>query len=269
MASFSSNFAWVQQELAALTRVVAYDRAGLGWSEPGPKPRDARRSAEELHTALEQVDLRPPYVLAGHSYGGLVSRAFIDLYPDEVAGLVLIDASHPDQWANIPASRGGRLVAFSNKMLAFLGTFGLLRLWNPELRLIEGLPPRQLAEMRAFLATPRQWSTGGDGLLAWDSLTRPQINAAKGLGDLPLFVLSVSEQDLYAEVLTRLQAELATLSSNSVHLTVQGATHDGLVCRQESARVVADAIRQVVEAAYHGQPLALPSAGSLGGVAGK
>jgi pimeloyl-ACP methyl ester carboxylesterase len=256
MASFSSNFAWVQQELSSLTRVVAYDRAGLGWSESGSKPRDARHSAEELHTALAQIDIRPPYVLAGHSYGGLVSRAFVDLYPDEVVGLVLIDASHPDQWANIPATRGGRLIALSNKTLAFLGTFGLLRIWNPEFRLIEGLPPQQLAEMRALLATPRLWSTGGDGLLVWDSLTRPQINGAKELGDLPLFVLSVTEQDLYAEVLTRLQADLVNLSSNSAHLTVEGATHDGLVCRRESALIVAKAIKQVVEAAQTGRPLA-------------
>ncbi len=255
MASFSSNFAWIQQELEPLTRVVAYDRAGLGWSDSGLKPRDAQRSAKELHTALQHAGIAGPYVVAGHSYGGLVVRTFADLFPDEVVGMVLIDASHPDQWAHIPAAKGGRLIATSNRILAFLAHFGLLRFWNPESKLIDGLPPRQYAEMKAFLALPRQWSTGADGLAVWETMTRAQVSGARSLGNLPLAVLSVTEQDLYAETLTALQAELPALSSNSTHRTVEGATHDGLVCRREYARVVAEVIRQVVEAAHAGQPL--------------
>jgi hypothetical protein len=136
-----------------------------------------------------------------------------------------------------------------------LGRFGLLRFWNPESKLIDGLPPRPYAEMKAFLALPKQWSTGADGLVVWETLTRPQINAARSLGDMPLAVLSVTEQAMYAEVLTTLQAELPKLSSNSMHRTVEGATHDGLVCKRENALVVAEAIRRVVEAAHTGQRL--------------
>lgn len=255
MASSSSNFAWVQQELEALTHVVSYDRAGLGWSDSGPKPLDAQRSARQLHAALEGAGIEPPYVVAGHSYGGLVIRAFTDLYPDEVVGMVLIDASHPDQWAHISASKNGRVVAFANRVTAFMARLGLLRFWNPESALIDGLPAQQRAEMDAFLSTPRQWATGADGLIAWGDLSRDQINNARDLGDLPLFVLSVTEQAMYADVLTSLQAELSQLSTNSIHVTVEGATHDGLVCRREHALAVADAIRQVVEAAHTGQPL--------------
>ncbi|WP_433385245.1 alpha/beta fold hydrolase [Actinoplanes sp. CA-142083] len=102
----SANWAWVQQELTPQFRVVSYDRAGLGWSEAGTGRMDAASSAEELHTALAAAGCRPPYVLAGHSYGGLVVRAFADRHPDDVVGLVLVDASHPQQWTHIPASRG-------------------------------------------------------------------------------------------------------------------------------------------------------------------
>jgi hypothetical protein len=182
-------------------------------------------------------------------------RAFADVYPDKVVGIVLIDASHPDQWIHIPASKNGRTVAFANRVSAFLARLGLLRFWNPESALIDGLPSQQRAEMDAFLATPRQWATGADGLIAWGDLSRDQINRARSLGDLPLFVLSVTEQDRYADVLTALQAELPKLSSNSIHRTVEGATHDGLVCKREHALVVADAIRQVVDAAHTRQPL--------------
>jgi pimeloyl-ACP methyl ester carboxylesterase len=257
MASMSANWAWVQDELAEDGRVVSYDRAGLGWSDPGTGRMDAATSASELHTALAAAGIGPPYVLAGHSYGGLVVRMFADRYPDEVVGLVLVDASHPDQWVSIPASRGGRTVAMGNRVTAVLARLGLLRLFRAERSFIDGLPAREYAEMRAYLARPQGWSAGAAGLLAWDRESRDQVNAARDLGDLPLVVLSVTEQDRYAEVLTRLQADLVSLSSNSAHLTVAGATHYTLVSKQNFAEVVSDAIRAVVSAAQSGGPVTL------------
>jgi pimeloyl-ACP methyl ester carboxylesterase len=256
MASISSNWGWVQQELAKTTRVVAYDRAGLGWSDAGTLPRDAAKSARELHIALERAGIKPPYVLAGHSYGGLVVRMFTDLYRDEVAGLVLVDSSHPDQWTNIPASKGGQTVAIANRVTALLTRFGVMRLFHLEESFIVGLPPREYAEMRAYLSTPVGWLTGADGLIAWRDLSREQVNATRSLDNLPLFVLSVTEQDMYADVLTKLQAELPTLSSNSKHVTIEGATHYTLVSMPVYAAAVSDSILQVVKAAQTGQPLA-------------
>lgn len=256
MAGFSSNFFWVQSELADTTRVVSYDRAGLGWSDPAPEAQDAYQAAGDLHAALVAAGIDAPYVVAGHSYGGLVARAFTDLYADEVVGMVLIDASHPDQWAHIPASRDGKLNGHGNNFTAFLARFGAVRLFQLGRAVYAGLPERQAAEMKAILAQPQSWSTGGDVLLLWDEKTRPQINQARSLGDLPLAVLSVTEQAIYADVLSRLQAELATLSSNSLHYTETGATHESLVAEQEHALVVAETIRRVLEAARTGQPLA-------------
>jgi pimeloyl-ACP methyl ester carboxylesterase len=256
IASCSAHWAWVQAALAPFTRVCAYDRAGLGWSDPGPRPRDARRSAAELRAALQGAGVDGPYVVAGHSYGGLVVRAFADRYPDEVVGMVLVDASHPDQWARIPAARGGRLVAWGNRLTGGLAWLGVWRLIDPAPALADGLPERQAAELRSLLARPRPWAASADTLAVWDRLTRPQVNAARGLGALPLAVLSVTEQSLYGEILTELQAALVGLSSNSTHTTVQGATHEGLVSRREHALVVADAVRRVTEAAQTGRPLA-------------
>jgi pimeloyl-ACP methyl ester carboxylesterase len=81
----------VQPAVSGFAATVAYDRAGFGLSEDGPAPRDGLRIAAELHRALELADLAPPYVLVGHSLGGLYVRIFAGLYPDEVAGLVLVD----------------------------------------------------------------------------------------------------------------------------------------------------------------------------------
>lgn len=253
MASYSANWAWVQQELSKVTQVIAYDRAGLGWSEPGTLPLDAAKSAKELHTALENAGCHSPYVLAGHSYGGLVVRMFADLYRDEVAGLVLVDSSHPDQWMRIPASKGGQTVATGNRVTAFLARFGVIRLFRLEKSFIEGLPPQQYAEMRAYLALPEPYLVGADGLIAWRDLSREQVTKARPLGDLPLMVISVTEQDRYATELTALQNELPSLSSNSQHITVKGANHYTLVSRKEYADVVSDAILKVVTVVRTGE----------------
>lgn len=89
----SSQWAWIQPEIAEFARVVSYDRAGLGWSE---QPHDARHISQQLHTALEEAGIGGPYVLVGHSMGGVYARQFAGDYPDEVAGMVLLDSSYPD-----------------------------------------------------------------------------------------------------------------------------------------------------------------------------
>jgi pimeloyl-ACP methyl ester carboxylesterase len=252
IGSFSSNWAWVRDELARDGRVVTYDRAGLGWSDRGTAALDAGTAATELYTALHAADIGPPYLLAGHSYGGLVMRIFADKYRDEVVGMVLVDSSHPDQWAHIKASRDGRTVAWGNRVTALLARLGVLRLLRAERSFFAGLPPREYAEMRAYLAQPQGWSVAADALLAWRQTSRRQVNETHDLDDLPLAVLSVTEQDKYAKVLTRLQSELAALSSNCRHVTVEGATHYTLVSEQRYAAVVTAAVRAVAASARTG-----------------
>ena len=89
---WSLSWGWVQREVAKTTQVCTYDRAGMGYSEAGPLPRTAEQFAKELHTLLEQANIARPYVLAGHSLGGLPVRVFAHDYPTEVAGVVLIDS---------------------------------------------------------------------------------------------------------------------------------------------------------------------------------
>ena len=105
----SSSWARVQQELARNSRVCSYDRAGLLWSEPGDEPRDAERIATELHALLAAASEDPPYVMAGHSLGGLYVRVYDARYPGEVAGFVLVDAAHAIDSTFEQASRTGLL----------------------------------------------------------------------------------------------------------------------------------------------------------------
>jgi pimeloyl-ACP methyl ester carboxylesterase len=90
--------AWerVQPAVSQFTRTVSYDRAGIGWSAPGPKPRDARQVAGELHAALRASHVEPPYILVGHSFGGPLNRVFAGMYPDEIAGIVLVDPTQEE-----------------------------------------------------------------------------------------------------------------------------------------------------------------------------
>ena len=114
-AGFGSGLvSWstVQSEIAKVARTVSYDRAGIGNSEPGPKPRAAKQIAAELHTALQTAGVSPPYILVGHSFGGIYVRVFADMYPKEVVGLVLIDPSQEsfEDWTRThpEAQRAGR-----------------------------------------------------------------------------------------------------------------------------------------------------------------
>jgi pimeloyl-ACP methyl ester carboxylesterase len=88
-----ASWSTVQKDVAAFTQTVSYDRAGLGQSDLGPKPRSAKQIATELHTALQKSGVKPPYVMVGHSFGGIYVRVFADMYPKEVVGMVLIDPS--------------------------------------------------------------------------------------------------------------------------------------------------------------------------------
>ena len=189
-------------------RSVAYDRAGLGWSRRSRRPRDAQTIAMELRDALREAAIEPPYVLAGHSFGGLPVRAFADLYPELTAGLVLVDASHPDQWVRWPTPHADKILEVSQRIFGWLGWFGLLRALNLARGISAGLPARQVAELRAGAALPGFAATEAAQIRSW-SVSREQLNAAAPLGDLPLAVLAVSEQPVGGELLTALQRELA------------------------------------------------------------
>lgn len=145
-ADFSLSWQGIQLEVAKFTRICTYDRAGYGWSDPSPKPRTAEVMAEELHTLLSNAGVEPPYVLVGHSLGGYNVRMFADLYPDEVAGMVLVDAGHEDQLNRFPpeyAKLNQQQVSYLSAM-GFMSRFGILRILGNSSGGAEFAPPRVL-----------------------------------------------------------------------------------------------------------------------------
>ena len=130
LGSTSSAWALVQPAVASSTRACAYDRAGVGWSEAGPEPRDARQISSELHALLQGAGEVGPYVLIGHSNGGLYSRMYASMHPTDVAGLVLIEATPSDLLVRLPATRAD-FVALPQQAASaeWMARFGLARLF--------------------------------------------------------------------------------------------------------------------------------------------
>ena len=252
LGGMSTAWGWIQPEAAKFSSVVSYDRAGLGWSGPDCAPKSAALAARRLRALLHESGVLPPYVLVGHSMGGLLVRVFAHLFPDDVAGMVLIDAVHPDQHLRSPAigihMRTGFRFLKAVPLLAQLGYVrltGLFDAWG------EGLPARQAAESEAFLSTYRHLCTTRDESLAWDTFCA-EVRGAGDLGDTPLAVVTAGKDVLPGQ--PELQGELAQLSSDSTHLVVPGADHVTLVTRREHALTVVEAIRQVVAKAQAVRP---------------
>jgi pimeloyl-ACP methyl ester carboxylesterase len=244
----SGVWAWVQPEVTQQTRVCTYDRAGSGWSEPGPGPRDAGSIAGELHTLLRRAGERRPFVLAGHSLGGQYALMFAERYPEETAGLVLIDAQHPDTLFRIPEAQAVyRQQQQQASLFVVLSRLGIVRLL--------GLAPADLRLPADAQATLNRAKNRTDFVIAYQAellavpTSRDQLHAAGDLGDLPLAVVSATEHGMPPELeayTMGLQHELAALSTNSRHDIVTGADHGSLVAVQNDAQRTVAAIQSIV-----------------------
>jgi pimeloyl-ACP methyl ester carboxylesterase len=233
---FSAQWGWIQPAIAEFATVVSYDRPGLGWSDPTPDegPNNPGDTADRLHAALRELGLPGPYLLVGHSFGGLTSRVFAAAYPDEISGIVLVDPSHPDQAAGDPGGSMWFMTA-----LAHTGALRLGLATGMFDSRIGDLPERQAEEAAAIFVQPGQWSAVQLELASWSDIAA-QLEHAEPLGDLPLTVLSAGTGSLEEH---QLHADLAGLSSRSSHRSIPEATHLSLVTDRKHSRATVDAVQ--------------------------
>lgn len=235
-ASFpSSAWAWIGQMLGDDYFVVAYDRPGMAWSTGPKRPRDAGTAASALGRALDAANIVPPYLVVGHSYGGFSARAFTALRPADVAGLVLLDTTHPD-------GGGEQLFAAQFRARAWQGHAGLFVL-SPPPNSFATLPEAERAAAHAVSHWTTHLDTTAEELEAWP-VSAAQIRDVS-FGDLPLLVVSVSGGGSHEQ----LQRDLLGLSTRSRFVALD-ADHVGMLLDHDQALEAAGQIELFVRAAY-------------------
>lgn len=258
----SESWASLISDIASVTRVCSYDRAGILWSDRGEEPRDAYQMADELHALLGVASESPPYVMVGHSLGGPLVRVFADRYQGEVSGFVFVDASHPEQIDRLPPEVGEvkmetRPPPLVLKALAALGVMRLV------LRSDSDASDGQTQDVIRLLLPQTV-----PGLLAEADemeVIFEQAAQTPNLDSLPVVVLTagrlpdplppgVDERiaSQTQEVWMVLQRELAALSSNSDHRIIEQASH---YIHHEDPEAVLSAITDVVTAVREGTPV--------------
>ena len=249
----SSAMGWIAPAVAEHTRVCVYDRAGRGWSDPSGTTQDGEQIATDLHTLLHRAHVPGPYVLAGHSFGGLYVRIFAARYPNEVAGMVLIDSTGSALPASTSAQSWGPddILARASVLASTSARLGVGRL----IGLGGGygsLPPQSADEVRAKIATSASLRSTIDEFLQ-ASASEHEAASLTDFGDKPLVVLTAGSGSNAAWMAA--QDKTATLSTNSVHRVVDGASHPDLILKQADAAVTAQAIIDVVSSVRNNQPL--------------
>jgi pimeloyl-ACP methyl ester carboxylesterase len=253
LGGFSLDWSLVQPELAATTRVCAYDRAGYGWSDPSPHARTPSQIADELHTLLVNAGIQGPYVLVGHSAAGKDVRLFANRYPQAVVGMVLIDARHE----SVDTKRSPEALAAEHtqqrrfqRTIWAAARLGLVRAfwataWPQVFPATQNLSTETRAEIGVLQARSQQVKTvlREDALLTHDNA---QLSSATSLGDVPLMVLAAGQNVEHDPLWLPAQQQLAGLSSNAKLIVVEGSSH---YIHWDQPMLVARAIRQVVEAA--------------------
>jgi len=231
LGASSSSWAGIAPAVATTTTVCAYDRAGHGRSDEAAGPQDGIALATDLHTLLERAGVAEPYVIVGHSSGGPYVRVFAARYPDQVAGMVLLDSQPSDAFTALPDYPG------------FYATYRTVATLSPSLARIGLLGP--LLGLSADQSTAAAVRGGRDEVLALPTVLR-QSSALTSLGDRPLIVVTAESEAETGWMAA--QESLPRLSTASVHRVLAAATHNSLISgvdAEASSQAILDVLAAV------------------------
>lgn len=244
----SADWAWLQAELAQEYQVIAYDRPGLGLSDVSALTRDGLSLAKNLDVALRQLQVKPPYILVGHSYGGLLVRLYRDLYPEKVAGILLVDPSHPEQDQRLPGYdvKGTNALFQKIRRAAYFSNFGMPGLARlPSFG--KGLPRLEQEEENEFYHNPKHLYAVTKEVDAI-AQTYEQSRKLAPLGDLPLGIVSATEpKQPEVKAFQEMHEEYARLSGKSFHVFVEGASHATILWEKRYAPALTEHLRTLIE----------------------
>ena len=272
IAASSLTWSRVQPIIARSTRVCSYDRAGLAWSEATSSTRSMATLVSELRLLVEHAGVPPPYVLVGHSFGGLIIRAFARTHPSEVAGLVFVDPLHPEEWCDPSPNqrhmlRGGIFLARVGALLARLGvvrvSLALLsggapgaprqfsRMFGRQAAAllehmvgeVQKLPQEVLPSVQAHWSNPKSFRGMWQHLAAMPLCSADLARGADAFGEMPVVVLSAGGR---AARWLDADAALARASSNGRHIV---SSHRGHWVHLDDPDLVVQAIHHAIELA--------------------
>jgi pimeloyl-ACP methyl ester carboxylesterase len=256
------SIAWglVPSEIAKFTRVCTYDRAGFGWSDPNLRtPRSSQQSVDELHLLLTKAGIHPPYILVGHSLGGVNMRLYASQYPEDVVGLVLVDSSHENQMTSEIWKRT-KMLSWLYQVLRVVSQVGVLRLIGEMnlLPILEGIRqeiqkyPLEVQALfdafKSFCYCSDYWATASSELVNIKK-SFDEVRSVTSLGSLPLIVLSQGSKDSKMsderfQQWASLQLDLTKLSPNSQHVIAENSGHFVQLDRPE---LVISAVQRLIE----------------------
>ena len=241
-----SSPAWARITAAvnSTTRVCAYDRAGQGWSEASTQPQDSRTIGADLHMLLQVAGEQGPFVLAAHSAGGVYAMTYAATYPDDVAGLVLLDSMSPRQFTLVPAYPGQ--YEMIRRLYGILAPLSRIGLGQALADAPADLPDVAAAQEHAIQTRPANYDNARDEVSLYHQ-SLEQAQALTSLGDAPLVVLTTTESIAKSPGWAAAQDELAALSPNSSHRVVD-TTHVGPLVTAAGSDASIRAITDVIDA---------------------
>jgi pimeloyl-ACP methyl ester carboxylesterase len=228
----STDWTPIQQAVSTNTRICVFDRPGYGWSDFGPSPRTSNRIASELEILLEQAEIAPPYILVGHSFGGYNIRVFAANNPQMVAGMVLVDASHEDQYNQFKIKLPNNFNRRGTIMILPKSTDSLAHANKPP-----------VLRERAFHAARAEISALDESSM--------QLQKNSALPIVPLIVISRGKPEWHGDVNQQqrentwidLQQDLSHLSPISTHMFAHQSGH---AIPHEQPEIIIEAIEQIV-----------------------
>src|SRR5438874_7472066 len=241
---------WIAPAVAKSTTVCAYDRAGQGWSDPPSSPQDGAAVATDLHTLLDHARIPGPYVLVGHSTGGAYIRVFAARYPDQVAGMVLLDSQPNEAFTGLPDFPSQyNIISRASALFPSLARLGVFRLVNQFAA--DPLPVPTLDEERAVVSSASLNRIQRDEFAELPN-TLKEAAALTTLGDRPLIVVTAAKGAQAGWL--PLQDEMTGLSSNSVHRILPDIDHPGVIHDKVGAAQASPAILDVGGSGRPGTP---------------
>jgi formylglycine-generating enzyme required for sulfatase activity/alpha-beta hydrolase superfamily lysophospholipase len=283
---YSFDWSLVQPSLSRFAQVCSYDRAGFAWSDLGPTPRTMKQEADELHQLLRKAKIEPPYVLVGHSLGGLIARVYADQYPDEVAGAVLVDSTHEDtvlilngKLVRVREGAKGRPIPPVQTMKSSpprppteedvkqaklnAKVFGTPKTEPPFDKL-----PADVQKMRLWFRSNPKLSAAVDNLWAEElqAMHAARVKVDCPLGEKPFVVMIPSDKgpgspppgisaETWKHVLKEKREQKLVLTKLSRNSKLIVASRTGHHIQLDQPELVIEAIRQVVDAVQHGRKL--------------